>query len=60
MPEAPDFDENQKSIFWTHRSKIITLCIVTEYQCDSFWAVGSQIYMYCCSPTCMYSSVVFS
>ena len=41
MPEAPDFDENQKSMFLTCRSKIIALCIATEYQCNSFWAVGS-------------------
>ena len=43
MPEGPDFDENWKSIFLTCRSKIITLCIVTEYQCNSFWVVGSHI-----------------
>ena len=46
MPEAPDLDENRKSIFLTCRSKIVTLCIVTEHQCDShftFRAVGSQI-----------------
>ena len=43
MPEAPDFDENQKSIFLTCRSKIAALCVVTEYQCDSFPAVGSHI-----------------
>ena len=43
MPEAPDFDENQKLIFLTSRLKIITLCIVAEYQCDSFQAVGSHL-----------------
>ena len=42
-PEAPDFDENRKSIDLICRSKIVELCIVTEYQCDSFRAVGSQI-----------------
>ena len=40
MPEAPDSDENQKSIFFTCISKIVTLCIVTEYQCDFFQAVA--------------------
>ena len=45
MPEAPDFDENRKSIFSTCRSKIVAFCIVTEYQCDSFWVVGSHLYM---------------
>ena len=44
IPEAPNFDENRKSKFLTHRSKIIALCIVTEYQCDSFQAVGSRIF----------------
>ena len=43
MPEAPDFDENRKSIFLTCRSKIIAFCIVTEYLCDSFRAVGSHM-----------------
>ena len=43
VPEAPDFDENWKSIFLTRRSKIIALCIVTEYQCDWFWVVRSHI-----------------
>ena len=43
MPEAPDFDENRKSIFLTCRSKIVAFCIATEYQCDSFQAVGSHI-----------------
>ena len=43
MPEAPDFDEKRKSVFLTCRSKIVALCIVTEYQCDSFWAVGSKM-----------------
>ena len=42
MPEAPDFDENWISIFLTCRSKVISLCVVTEYQCDLFQAVGSQ------------------
>ena len=46
MPEAPDFDENQKSIFLTCRSKIVTFRIVTEYQCDSFQAIGSHMCMY--------------
>ena len=41
MPEAPDFDENRKPIFLTRRSKIVVICIVTEYQRDSFRAVGS-------------------
>ena len=43
MPEAPDFDENRKSIFLTCRSKIVALRIVTEYQCDLFRVVGSQL-----------------
>ena len=43
IPEAPNFEENWKSIFLTSRSKIVTFCIVTEYQCDSFRAVGSHI-----------------
>ena len=42
MPEAPDFDENRKSISLTCRLKIVAFCIVTEYRCDSFRAVGSQ------------------
>ena len=37
MPEAPDLDENRKSIFLTCISKILTLCIVTKHQCDSHW-----------------------
>ena len=32
MLEAPDLDENWKSIFLTCRSKFVALCIVTEYQ----------------------------
>ena len=43
MPEAPDFDENRKSIFFTYKLKIVALCFVTEYQCDSFWAGGSHL-----------------
>ena len=43
MPEASDFDENQTSIFLTCRSKIIFLCIATEYQCNWFWAGGSHM-----------------
>ena len=43
LPEAPDFDENRKSIFLTCRLKIVTFCIVIEYQCDSFWVVGSHL-----------------
>ena len=43
MPEARDFDENQKSIFLTCRLKIVAFCIVTEHQCDSFQAVGSHL-----------------
>ena len=43
MPEAPDFDGNRKSIFFTCRSKIVALCIVTGYQCGLLPAVGSQI-----------------
>ena len=46
MPEALDFDENRNSLFLTCRSKIVALCIVTEYQCDSFQAVGSQMSHY--------------
>ena len=46
MREAPNFDENQKSIFLTCRLKIVTFCIVTEYQCDSFQAIGSHMCMY--------------
>ena len=45
MPEAPDFDENRKSIFLTCTS-IVAFCIVTEYQCDSFRAVGSHICLF--------------
>ena len=41
-PEAPDFDENRKSIFLTCRLKIIAPCIATEYQYDSFQALGSH------------------
>ena len=43
MPEAPDFDENWKSICLACRSKIVAFCIVTEYRCNSFWAVGSYM-----------------
>ena len=43
MPEAPYFDDNQKSVFLTCRWKIVALCIVTEYQCESFLVVGSQV-----------------
>ena len=43
LPEAPDFDEKRKSIFLTCRSKIIFLCIATEYQCNWFWAGGSHM-----------------
>ena len=46
MPEAPDFEENRTSILFTCRLKITVLCIVTEYQCDSFQAVGSCIHCY--------------
>ena len=43
MPEASDFDENQTSIFLTCRSKIIAVCIVTEYECHSIQAVGLHL-----------------
>ena len=43
MPEAPNFDENRKSIFLTCRSKIVAFCIVTKYQCNWFRAVGSHM-----------------
>ena len=43
MPEAPDFDENRKSIFLACGSKIVALCNVAEYQCDSFRAIGSHV-----------------
>ena len=43
MPKAPNFDENRKSIFLTCRSKILAFCIVTEYQCNWFRAVGSHM-----------------
>ena len=43
MPESTQFWWKPKSMFFTCRSKIVALCIVTEYQCDSFRAVGSQI-----------------
>ena len=44
IPEAPDYDENRKSLSLTCRSKIVVLFIVTEYQCDSNRAVGSQMW----------------
>ena len=44
MPEAPDFDENRKSIFLTCKSKIVALHIVTKYKCNSFQAVGSHMF----------------
>ena len=40
MPEAPEFDENRKSVFLTCRLKFIAFCVVTKYQCNSFWAEG--------------------
>ena len=45
MPEAPDFCENWRSIFLTCRSKIVAHCMVTGYQCETFCAVGSHLYI---------------
>ena len=59
MPEAPNFDEEPKSIFLTCRSKIVAFCIVTKYHCNSFRATGSYIVMMYTVPIALWKRTLY-